>query len=168
MIRCRWQGGILYPVGPYAMQAAREAMSEGDVVLVEIDHPRTMQTHKHEFAVIRDAFHHLPETLQGMPWAQTPETLRKHALIVTGYCHTSAVDCGSKAAAERVAAILQAQATAAHGYAIVQLRGPVVTLFTPESQSFRAMGKTRFQESKTAVLDWIAGQIGVRPEELAA
>ena len=168
MIRCRWQGGVLYPVGHYAMQAAQEAMSEGDVVLVEIDHPRTMQTHKHEFAVIRDAWHHLPETVLGMPWAATPETLRKHALIVTGYCHSSATDCGTKAAALRVAAILQAEATRAHGYAIVQAQGPVVTLFAPESQSFRAMGKTRFQESKTAVLNWIADQIGVRPEEFAA
>ena len=53
-----------------------------------------------------------------------------------------------------------------HGYAIGQVRGPVVTIWTPESQSVRAMGGKRFQESKTAIMEWIAGKLGVSPEQL--
>lgn len=166
MIRCRFSGGVLIPVGHYGAKAARELMSEGDTVLVSIDHPRSQATHRHQWAEIRDAWQHLPESVQMMPWAATPETLRKHALIVTGYRQTETVDAGSKAAAERVAALLSRHATAAHGYAITQARGPVVTCWTPESQSMRAMGGKRFQESKTAVLDWIAQQIGTTPEQL--
>jgi len=166
MLRCRFMGGALVPAGYYGAKAAAEMMAEGDVVLVTIDHPRSAATHKHQWAELRDAWSHLPEAVQPMPWAQTPETMRKHALIVTGYCNTSAIDCGSASAAQRVAPVLMAEATRGHGYAIVSIRGPVVTLATPESQSMRAMGGKRFQASKEAVLNWVAQQIGTTPEEL--
>lgn len=166
VIRCKFVDGVLLPVGHYAGLAAREIMNEGDIVLVSIDHPRSQNTHRHQWAEIKDAFGHLPESVQMMPWAATPETLRKHALIVTGFCNVETVDAGTKAAAERVASLLSRHATAAHGYAITQARGPVVTCWTPKSQSMRAMGGKRFQESKTAVLNWIAGQIGTTAEEL--
>lgn len=166
MIRCRWQGAVLIPVGHYALKAAGEMMAEGDTVLVTIDHPRSMNSHRHQWAEIKGAWHHLPEAVQMQPWAATPETLRKHALIVTGYRNVETVDAGTKAAAERVAALLSRHATAAHGYAITQARGPVVTCWTPKSQSVRAMGGTEFQESKTAVLNWIADQIGTTADEL--
>ena len=166
MLRCKWDGAALHPVGYYGQSAARELMQPGDVVIVEVDHPRSTNSHRHQFAEINDAWRHLPESLSEMPWAVNAEALRKHALIVTGYCHTSATDCGSAAAAQRVAAILQAEATRGHGYALTVVRGPVVTLYTPESQSMRAMGGKRFQESKSAVLNWIAQQIGVTPEQL--
>ena len=166
MFRARWDGSILTPTGHYGLTAAREAMEPGDVVIVEIDHPRSQATHNHQFAEIASAWRHLPERLQDMPWAANPETMRKHALIVTGYRDVETLDVGSKAAAERVAASLSRHATAAHGYAITQARGPVVTCWTPQSQSMRAMGGKRFQESKTAVLNWIADQIGVTADEL--
>lgn len=165
-IRCRWKGQVLIPDGNYAMAAACDLMAEGDVVLVEVDHPRSPNTHKHQFAYIKDAWNHLPERLMLEAWAANPETLRKHALIVTGYHNVETVDAGSNAAAERVAALVSRHAKAAHGYAITQARGPVVRCWTPESQSVRSMGGKRFQESKTKIMDWIAAQIGVSPEEL--
>lgn len=160
-IRCRWTGGALLPVGNYAMAAACDAMNEGDTVLVSIDHPRSMNSHRHQFAEINTMFHHIPERLQGMPWAASPETLRKHALIATGFANSFTVDCGSKAAAERVLPRLEEAERRAHGYAIGQMRGPVVTIWTPMSQSVRAMGGAEFQRSKQAVLDWIEATIGV-------
>ncbi len=165
-IRCRWSGGVLLPVGYYGLKAAGEIMAEGDIVLVTIDHPRSQNTHRHQWAEIKGAWENLPEAVQSLPWAATPETLRKHALIVGGFCNVETIDTGSKAAAERVCEALSRHATKAHGYAITVARGPVVTCWTPESQSMRAMGGKRFQESKTAVLDWIASQIGVTAEEL--
>jgi len=166
MIRCKWDGSALIPAGHYGLSAAREIMEPGDLVIVEIDHPRSQSTHKHQFAEIADAWRHLPEAEQSQPWATTPETLRKHALIACGYCHSAPIDCGTNAAATRVAPPLHAEANRGHGYAITVIRGPVVTLYTPESQSQRAMGGKRFQESKSAVLDWIAAKIGVTPEQL--
>lgn len=166
MIRCRWDGEALVPVGAYGLAAARQQMQPGDVVVVEIDHPRSPNTHNHQFAEIADAWRHLPEAVQHLPWAANPDTLRKHALIVTGFRNVETVDAGNRAAAERVAAILSRHANAAHGYAITQTRGPVVTCWTPQSQSMRAMPGGEFQRSKSAVLNWIAAQIEVTPEQL--
>ena len=145
---------------------ARDMMKAGDMVIVEIDHPRSQQTHKHQFAEIEDAWRHLPEAVQDKPWAVNPDTLRKYALIVTGYRNTYQIDCGSKAAAERVSRHLQAAEAGKHGFAIAQVKGPVVTVWTPESQSMRAMGGKRFQESKSKVLEWIADLIGVPVDKL--
>jgi len=108
----------------------------------------------------------LPESEMSQPWAETPETLRKHALIATGYHQTLVLDCGANAPALRVKAALVASEARAHGYAIGQVRGPVVTIWAPESQSVRAMGGDRFRASKAAILDWIAAKIGVSPDRL--
>ena len=117
---------------------------------------RSIKSHNHQFAEIRDMFDTLPESLRDAPYAASPDALRKHCLIKRGYCDTTATDCGSKAAAERVAASMAVLATKAHGYAIVTTRGPMVICYTPHSQSMRAMGKRAFLESKQAVLDEIA------------
>lgn len=166
MFRARWDGDALTPTGHYGLSAAREAMEPGDVVIVEIDHPRSQNSHRHQFAEINEAWRHLPESLQEAPWAASPETLRKHALIATGYADTYSIDCGAKATAERVRMALASAEAGKHGYAIAKVRGPLVVVWTPQSQSMRAMGGKRFQDSKQAVLNWIAAQIGVDAEEL--
>jgi hypothetical protein len=166
MIRCRWNGEALAPVGQYGLAAAREIMQPGDTVVVEVDHTRSPATHKHQFAEIADAWRHLPEALQQMPWAANPDTLRKHALISTGFCNVEEVVCATKAEALRMARVLKRVGDAEAGYSITDARGPVVALYTPKSQSMRAMGAKEFQRSKEAVLNWIAHQIGVTPEQL--
>lgn len=162
MIRCKWQDGALRPYGYYQIEAAREIMSEGDVVAVSIDHPRSQNSHAHQFATITDMWRTLPEKYANHPWAANADALRKFALIQTGYRQVEMVDAGSKAAAERVAVALARHATMAHGYAHVSVQGATVVCITPESQSMRAMGGKRFQESKQAVLDFIADLIGVQ------
>jgi hypothetical protein len=141
-------------------------LDEGEAVLVTIERERSPANHRHQFAWIKDAWASLPEAEAMQPWAETPETLRKHALIATGYHQTLVLDCGGNATAQRIKAALLAAETRAHGYAIGQVRGPVVTVWTPESQSVRAMGGDRFKASKAAILDWIAAKVGVHPEEL--
>jgi hypothetical protein len=141
-------------------------LDEGEIVTVTIERGRSEASHRHQFAWLHDAWANLPEALHSAPWAETPETLRKHALIATGFSQSYTLDCGGNATAQRVKAALVAAEAGKHGYAIGQVRGPVVTIWTPESQSVRAMGATRFQESKTAIMGWIAAQIGVSPDEL--
>ncbi|MNE84166.1 hypothetical protein D3C80_1810410 [compost metagenome] len=51
-------------------------------------------------------------------------------------------------------------------YAVVDVREAVVRVFTAQSQSYRAMGKKVFAESKEKVLDAIAALIGADPEDL--
>lgn len=141
-------------------------LDPGETVLVTIERGRSMNSHRHQFAWVKDAWANIPESLQGMPWAETPETLRKHALIATGYHQIYTIDCGGNAPAARVKAALVSAETGKYGYAIGQISGPVVTIWTPRSQSVRAMGGKVFQESKTAILDWIADKIGVDPKQL--
>lgn len=138
----------------------------GETVTVSIERQRSRKSHRHQFAWVNDAWLNLPEHLSDMPWAETAETLRKHALIATGFHQTYTIDCGSEASARRVKAALVSAEAHAHGYALGRVRGPVVQIWTPESQSYRAMGGDRFKASKAAILDWIAAQIGVTPEDL--
>ncbi|MEN9060036.1 hypothetical protein [Ponticoccus litoralis] len=159
--RARWIGGVLR-----LMTNQPPALDEGEAVFVSIERARSPQSHKHQFAWINDAWASLPDSCLGMPWAETPETLRKHALIATGFHRTYTLDCGANATARRIKAELVRAEARAEGYAIGQVRGPVLTIWTPESQSTRAMGRERFQESKTAILDWIADKLGVTADDL--
>ena len=159
-VRARYEAGAL------RLLSNRIDLDEGELVTVQIERDRSGPSHRHQFAWVRDAWASLPEGERGQPWAETPETLRKHALIATGYHQLTVLDCGANATAQRVKAALVASEAKAHGYAIGRVHGPVLRVWTPESQSVRAMGGDRFRESKAAILDWIAGKLGVAPEEL--
>lgn len=159
--RARWENGCLRLLSNQGPDLA-----EGELVTVSIDRDRSGKSHRHQFAWIKDAWASLPEALHDMPWAETAETLRKHALIATGFSQVYTLDCGANATARRVKSALLAAEVKAHGYALGQVQGPVVRVWTPESQSVRAMGGDRFKQSKNAILDWISAQIGVAPEEL--
>ena len=141
-------------------------LDEGEIVIVSIERARSPATHRHQFAWIKDAWASLPEAVMFEDWAQTPETLRKRALIETGYYEQVVIDCEGATVAKAVGRELRNAKREAHGYAVAAVRGNMAVVRWPESQSMRAMGGDRFRESKSAILDWIAAQIGVAPEEL--
>lgn len=141
-------------------------LAQGELVTVIIERGRSLNSHRHQFAFVREAWQNLPEHLQSAPWAETPETMRKHALIATGFHQSYTLDCGANATAQRIKAQLVRAEARAEGYAIGQVRGPILTIWTPESQSMRSMGGKRFQESKEKILDWMAEQIGVTASAL--
>ena len=159
--RARWENGTLR-----LMANNLPDLDPGEIVTITIERGRSLNSHRHQFAFIHEAWSSLPEALQDAPWAETPETMRKHALIATGYHQSYTLDCGANATAQRVKTALVAAEAGKHGYAVGRVRGPVVTVWTPESQSMRSMGGKRFQESKAAILDWMAAQLGVPPEAL--
>jgi alkylation response protein AidB-like acyl-CoA dehydrogenase len=165
--RARFTDGRFVPLGNYAPAHLRDALDEGEIVTVEVARDRSMKSHRHQFAEIREMWDTLPEAMRELPYAASAEALRKHALIVTGYCDVETIDAGTKAAAARIAAYVGDLARKAHGYAIVKVEGPVVRVYTPHSQSVRAMGGRVFQESKTKVLDWIAARMGIARENAA-
>lgn len=162
LLQCTFEGGAFAPSTPHQLRLARERFGEGEIVMMEAQNERSWRSHAHQFAAIADLWANLPESLSHMPYAKSAETLRKHALIACGYADCETLDAGSKAAAERVAATVGRLATAAHGYCIVKISGPVVRCYTPQSQSVRAMGAKVFQESKTRVLEWIEALLSER------
>ncbi len=127
---------------------------------------RTQAEHNQQFAEIKDLWETLPEWMADAPYAKSPEHLRKHALISTGYSDTDIIDCGSHEVAVAVAPVVAKRARMAdgkgrerNGYAIVTVRGSLVTCSTAQSQSYKAMDRDAFRESKRRVLDFIHGML---------
>ena len=132
----------------------------GQLYRLDEIHDRSANSHRHFFAELHEAWKNLPE--REAERFQTSEHLRKYALIRCGYADHRQIVCASKAEAQRVAAFIKPM----DEYAVVTVSEAVVTVYTAQSQSMKAMGRKAFQESKTAVLDYVAALIGVSRDEL--
>lgn len=152
-----WDGEAMRPRRP---RAADREFVVGETYVLDRWEPRSTASHNHEFAWLAEAWKNLPEPLADQ--FPTPEHLRKRALIDAGYYNETVVDVGNKAGALRVAAMMKAD----DDFAYVVVRGTILAKRVAKSQSRRAMKGKEFQESKTAILEIVAGMIGVKPEEL--
>lgn len=159
--RARWMNGTLR-----LLTNRPPDLDEGEAVVVSIDRVRSGKSHRHQFAWIKKAWETLPERLAFEPWAASPETLRKHALVQTGYFDQAVIDCGDSKVAREVAKQIIESRKKSEGYAHGIIRDGVAIVRWPQSQSHKAMGAERFQQSKEAVLNWIAAQLEVPPETL--
>ena len=157
-----WQydGDNLVPASGYWRRMAAENLVVGQRYRMVEEAERSTVSHNHEFAWLKEAWNSLPDEL--LDQYPNTEILRKHGLIEKGYCTMKQHVCASTAEAERLAAILKPY----DAYAIVRQRGPVVTVYTAVSQSKRAMGAKQFQESKSALMDFVGDLLGVDPETL--
>jgi hypothetical protein len=154
---CRWTGHVFEPIGRSKSDANNE-YAIGQVCRLAKYEDRSEASHNHYFAAVSEAWANLPDP---DAWQfPSPEALRKRALIMTGFATQRQYVAQSRKEAERVAAFLGAPDE------VVTITGNIVTVLTAESQSYRSMGKARFQESKEAVLGYVAGLIGVDPETL--
>lgn len=149
--------GVMRPVRP---RAAAQQFVVGRTYSLEVQEPRSSAQHKYYFSAIAEAWRNLPEALaEEYP---DSETLRKKALIRTGYRDERSIVCASKAEARRVAAFIEPM----DRYAIVTVSEAVVRVYTARSQSVRAMGRAEFGESVEKVLAFCANIIGVSGGEL--
>jgi hypothetical protein len=155
----QWDGESLHPVRGQEKLADTEFVIGQRYRMVELE-DRSMASHRHEFAWLKTAWDNLPEHLA--PAYPSPEHLRKRALIAAGFCSEIITDAGSRAAAERVAATCRFL----DEFALVEVRGSAVVVRRAESQSWKAMGRERFQASKTAIMEIVADMIGVPQSHL--
>lgn len=123
---------------------------------------RSTASHGHQFAEIHDCWANLPASHAQAPYAASAEAFRKHGLIEAGFCDVETVVFETKEQAISSAPFIARLARKAHGYSITVVRGPLLVCTTPHSQSFAAMGKDKFHESKSAVLDWAHRVLEVR------
>jgi hypothetical protein len=158
-LMCRWTGDGFIPLGRSAKDADATFVIGERYTLVEVQ-DRSMASHRHYFASLHEAWRNLSDE-QVERWP-TSDHLRAYALIKCGYATQRQLVAASKAEAQRLAAFLRP----VNEYALITVADCVVTEWTAESQSFRAMGKQRFGESKQKVLDYVAGLIGVTPDAL--
>ena len=155
-----WEGDLLRPASQRWQRDCDAELVIGERYLVSVVHPASEASRRHYFAMLKDSWMNLPETIAGM--YPSPEHLRKRALIQTGYCDTQTLVCASKAEAKRVAAFIRPT----DEFGVVTVREATVTRYTAKSQSMRAMGKQDFQASKQATLDWVSDLIGVARKQL--
>lgn len=156
----RWTGEAFEPVERFR-EAASEAFALRAVYWLSAEPDRSERTHKHQFAWLKEAWKNLPDHLaDSFP---TPEHLRKRALIDAGFYTETILDVGTNAAALRVRTYLAAE----DPFTVAVVRGPIVVIRKAMSQSHRAMGAREFQRSKQAILEIIAGLLGVAPETLS-
>lgn len=158
---CRYEGDGEFKALPKFHKTCDEHFVVGGLCRLSETEERSMSSHRHYFAAINDAWLSLPDHLATQ--LPTAEHLRKFALIKTGFHDQRSIACASKAEAQRVAAFIKPL----DEFAIVIPSEAVVTVYTAKSQSMKAMGRKRFQESKDAVLGYVADLIGVSREQLS-
>jgi hypothetical protein len=152
----RWNGAVMVPMRPEL--AERQFRPDGHYLL-EAHHERSYARHKMYFASLAEAW----ASLHSDEWP-TVEHLRKRALIRTGWYDERAIACDSVEMAERVAAFIRPL----DEFSVVMVDGLVVRQLSAQSQSYKAMGRDRFNASMDAVLDYVAGLLGVPKEVLEA
>jgi hypothetical protein len=156
-----WDGEAMVPL-PRLARVCDKQFVVGETYPLAVQEDRSVNSHRHYFASITEAWRNLPEHYaERFP---TSEHLRKWALVKAGYADERSIVCASKAEAQRVGAFIKPM----DDFAVVIVNEATVKVFTAKSQSTRAMGKAVFQDSKTAVLDLLSSMVGVTPAELAA
>ena len=144
---------------PHFKRRCDQTLVIGELYRMVVQEDRSDISHRHAFAFLREAWKQLPEDIADL--YPSPEHLRKRALIQAGYYTEEVVDAGSPAVALRVAAYARRDE-----FALVIVRGRLVLVRHAQSQSYRVMNRQLFQASKTAVLEIVAGMIGVEPAKL--
>jgi hypothetical protein len=160
LIPATWTGEAFEP-RPNFRTVADKVYVIGEVYMMAAQEMRSASSHAHYFASIAEAWRNLPERLA--PHWPSPDHLRKAALIKAGYCDQRTLVASSKAEASRIAAFVRPM----DEYALVSVSGATVVVLTAQSQSYKAMGKAKFNASKEAVLNVLADVIGVSPQELS-
>lgn len=155
-----WNGEAM-EIDPRFRKQADKDFVIGERYRMTVQEERSAASHNHYFAILDTLWDTLPEhETERFP---TVEHLRKYALIRAGYRDERSIVCASKAEAQRMAAFIKP----IDEYAIVATSEAVVRVWTAQSQSKKAMGAKRFQESKDAVIGEVARMIDAEPSALS-
>lgn len=155
-----WDGEAMAPLLRFKKIADKQFVVGEQYTLV-VNEERSSASHKHYFAAITEAWRNLPENIaEEFP---TAEHLRKYALIKAGFADKRSMFGANKAEAVRIAAFVKP----IDPYALVTVSDCMVTVYTAQSQSMKAMGKKVFQGSKDAVLEICAAMVGVTKDSLS-
>lgn len=158
-IRVVWTGASFVPEGN-DMHFCQHLFGPGEVLIVDPEQERDMNSHRHYFAQLKEAWRNLPERLMGK--YPNEEIFRKKLLIECNYFHERDIVCDTARDAMTVAAFMAPLDPAS----TIRVRGKVILVYTAMSQSVAAMGRRQFQMSKWAVLDLAASLISVTPKQL--
>lgn len=154
-----WSGNEMVPMPRFKRQCDEQFLVGQEYVLTVVA-ARSRALHNFYFAAIAEGWNNLPETIaDNFP---TAEHLRAYALVATDQCTLATYECVDDKTARRLAINLRADAP----FSGIKLRGEVVEVRRPISQSAKAMGKDEFEESCRKVLEFIATLTGVSLTDL--
>lgn len=155
----KWDGEVMIPLGRAKEECAK--LKKNNVYRFKRQEVRSGPHHRFYFAAINEAWENLgPEDAKRFP---SPEHLRHYALIKAGYAKQRQFALGSKVDAQRLAVFQKTR----EPYAVVVVKGEVVTIYEAMSQALENMEPTTFKASSDAVLEYCAALIGVSVEDLS-
>lgn len=165
-----WDGEAMLPEHRFKPLCIRQFVVGEKYRLAPVE-DRSSASHRHYFACVREAWKNLPERLSTR--FNSPEALRKHALIKCGYAETRSTNCKTEDEARKMAAIIASFVHPFDPYVEIEIvprdNGTVdVMVYTAESQAYGAQKNSLFQQAKRDVLEFIAALIGVELEKLEA
>lgn len=106
------------------------------------------------FAILRDAWQNLRPPYDQL-WP-SPEAMRKHLLCRVGWCDTTQVASGSKSAAINIADAMRSL----DRYAVIEVRGDIITIHRARSQSRKAQPKAQFMACADRIYGELSGILG--------
>lgn len=132
----------------------------GGVYRINFEDNRSAESHNATMAGIARAWNNLPpEQAKRFP---TAKHFRKWLLIQNGFCDTRDTVCDTEDDARRFAVL----ARDLDSYAVIVVRGNVVTIYTAQSMALKAMGKDTFETAKQLILQQAAEMVGMTVAEL--
>lgn len=152
-----WDGEAMRVIPQHQRQADKQFVV-GEKYRLGEEWERSKASHDQYFAALGDLFDSMPEAHADQAYAKSVDHLRKYALIRCGYCTIQDHVCANHAEAVRTSVIV----AQCDEYAVVEVRGCIVRIFRAKSQNKRSMPKGEFQESKTRVLEWVEGLLGIQ------
>ena len=153
-----WEGDCFVPLKRFAAAADKQYVV-GQEYILQARELRSLASHNHTFAALTDMWANLPEELTEM--FPTPEHLRKHALIMTGWRNERHFAASTPEEALKFAAFLRP----ADEYALVTTKDNVVVEWTAKSMSYASMDRKTFQRAKDDVLGFVENLIQNRRED---
>jgi hypothetical protein len=155
-----WDGSALIPLHKY-QPMCDSALVIGERYIAALEPLSSPASRRHYFSCIHDLFASWPEAHPRQ--FQTEDHLRRWALIRCGFRAEQQFAAANKAEARRLASFLSAD----DEYAELSVNENVVIKWRALSQKQHAMGREQFGRSKTEVLAFLAGEVGVTVESLA-
>jgi hypothetical protein len=111
------------------------------------------------FAIVKDAFDNMQDHWREL--LPSSEHLRKWVLCKIGHCDTTVTDCGSNAAALRVAVLARQLDT----FAVIEVRGSIVTTMIARSLRKRACPKKVFMPLSEKAYAYLTEMLGYDVEQ---
>lgn len=153
-IPCVYEGDGEFRARGAAWQArCDKRFACGEVYLLVEEEHRSIESHRHQFAFIRETWLNWPEYADLQ--FTNEDDLRKHALIMSGWAVEKKQAFSSNRDANNAVAMVM---VLAREYVLCSVAGNVMVVKTARSQKMRGperMTKAEFQKSKTDLMEWI-------------